>query len=68
MNIDIKKLTYIEKLNLIGEIWDSMDNPNDLPLTDEQKKILDKHLEEFEKNPITHDWEDVKIILRQIVK
>jgi len=55
------KLPDVEKLELIGDLWDSLSHPNDIPLTEEQKKELDKRLEDYYKNPESgSSWEEVK--------
>jgi putative addiction module component (TIGR02574 family) len=39
-----------EKLELIGDLWDSLDEA-DVPLTPEQIKELDRRLAEYERDP-----------------
>ena len=41
--IDIDSLTPAEKLELIGELWDSLD-ADDVPLTQAQKDEIDRRL------------------------
>ena len=47
---DYTKLSAEERLDLIGEIWDSLEN-EDLPLSPEWEAELDRRLADFEKNP-----------------
>lgn len=63
---EIKNLSDAEKLRLISEIWETMENPDSIPVTDEQKKILDKRFKNFRENPVTHNWEDIKHLLNNI--
>jgi len=50
-----------EKLELIGDLWDSLENPDDIQLTKEQKEELDRRLEEYYKDPTSgSSWEEVK--------
>jgi len=62
-NIDIKNLTPQERLALLEEIWASLE-PEDVPVTDAQRRELDRRLDHLERD---HDlgipWEEV---LRQI--
>ncbi|HMQ79653.1 MAG TPA: addiction module protein [Ignavibacteria bacterium] len=58
---EVLKLPDAEKLELIGDLWDSLSNPNDIPLTDEQKEELDRRLEAHYKNPESgSSWDEVK--------
>lgn len=55
------KLPDEEKLELIGDLWDSLDNPEEIPLTEEMKLELDRRLEAHYKNPDSgSSWDDVK--------
>lgn len=47
---DYTKLTAEERLDLIGEIWDSLEN-EDMPLSPEWEAELERRLADFEKNP-----------------
>lgn len=46
--IDITKLTSREKLDLIGELWDSL-NPADISLAPAQEAELARRMERFER-------------------
>ena len=64
---DIIKLSDAEKLQLISEIWESMENPDSIPVSDEQKKLLNERLKKFKENPVTHKWEDIQHLIDEIV-
>jgi len=61
-SLGIDKLNVEERLNLIGEIWDSVsEETGDLSLSAEMRDELEKRLAAAEKNPETYaSWEDVK--------
>lgn len=53
---DFRSLSVVDRLELIGDIWDSIiDAPNAtpdvLPLTEDQKAELDRRMAEFDANP-----------------
>ncbi len=49
---DILKLTIAERIELIGDIWDTMaEAPEAVALTDVQKEELDKRLDAHRKDP-----------------
>lgn len=53
---DYRSLSIDERLELVGDIWDSIAEeanvkPDVLPLTDEQKAELDRRLAEYEADP-----------------
>ena len=58
---EIEKLELSEKLELVGELWDSIARDNDqLPLPEWQKAELDKRYKEFQNGEQTlHEWETV---------
>ena len=58
--LDISRLTPKERLDLIGELWDSL-SPADVPLTSAHKAELDRRLASFDvdrSNAI--NWDDVE--------
>jgi len=61
-SLGIDKLNVEERLNLIGEIWDSVsEETGDLSLSPEMKEELEKRLAAAEENPEAYAlWEDVK--------
>ena len=50
---EILKLSVREKLDLIGRIWDSIDEPEDIELTDEEVAELERRADEHEREPST---------------
>lgn len=49
---DCAAMTAEEKLNLIEELWDSLDHTRlDAPPTEEEQQILDERLLDLERNP-----------------
>ena len=59
---DILELSVAERLQLVEEIWDSIaEAPDAFELTEDQKKELDRRLDEYRKDPSTAiPWEEVK--------
>lgn len=61
---DYRQLSIAERLQLVEDIWDSIAQDADadrLPLTDEQKALLDKRLAEFEADPNSGTpWPEVR--------
>jgi putative addiction module component (TIGR02574 family) len=56
---DISKLTADEKLDLIDDLWRSLD-PEDLPLSPEVRAELDRRLDRFDRDgSVGVAWEDV---------
>ena len=47
---DYKKLSPEERLDLIGEIWDSLENEQ-IPISPELQAELDRRLDDLERNP-----------------
>jgi len=49
--IDIERLTRDERLELLDQLWESLDrDPDALPLSDDQKRDLDARLDELERD------------------
>ena len=58
--LDIKALTSEERLELIGQLWDSLDD-DEVPLTGPQQDELDRRLDELEREgPVGVPWEQVR--------
>ena len=57
--INIDALSAAERLSLIEELWDSLENtPTDVPLTDAQRDELDRRIDDLERDgPIGIPWE-----------
>ena len=64
---DIRKLSLAERIQLLGDVWDSIaDEPDAWELTQEQKDELDRRLADYEANPQnTFTWKEVKASLRE---
>ena len=59
---DILKLTVSERLELIDTIWDSIStDPRDLPLTEAQRREIDRRLDQYAANPPRlSSWDEVR--------
>lgn len=59
---DILQLSVPERIQLVQDIWDSIAaEPEELPLTDAQRKELDRRLDDLEADPSAGvPWQDVK--------
>ena len=60
-------LTVEQRLELIGELWDSIpDSLNELPIPEWHREELDRRLAAADANPdATIPWEEVKRRLRE---
>lgn len=58
----IKRLTVPERVQLVQDIWDTLQpTAEQLPLTEEQRELLDRRLEEHRRDPSSAvPWEEVK--------
>lgn len=59
---EILELSVAEKIQIVEDIWDSIRrNPEELPLSDAEKRELDKRLADYEQNPNDGmEWETLK--------
>jgi len=59
---DILALSIEERLRLMEEIWETIaDSPDVVPLTDEQRRELDRRLEAYRRDPNTgYSWSQVE--------
>lgn len=59
--LNLNKLTPEEKLRLLEEVWDSLAaEPADVPLTEWQRRELDRRLDDVEREgPAGIPWERV---------
>ena len=69
MNIDLLaealKLSPSDRLELIGALWDTL-SEEDLPVTPEERALLDERLADLEQNPDAQSpWSEVKARLEQ---
>ena len=61
----VKKLPPAERLELIGKVWESLELA-DLPVTEEEKAILDARIDDEAKNPgDVSPWPKVEARLRK---
>ena len=69
LNIDINRLSREERLNLIGELWDSLAPTQDeLPLSEAQRNELDHRLDEMDRdNALGIPWDQVLKQIREHV-
>jgi putative addiction module component (TIGR02574 family) len=60
-----KQLSPADRLELIGELWESL-NPDDLPVTEAEKALIRERLAEADADPLAgRSWEEVEAELRQ---
>jgi putative addiction module component (TIGR02574 family) len=64
----VVSLSPAERLELIGAVWDSL-SPNDLPVTDAERALLDSRIADMERNPEDQSsWPDVKTRLERLLR
>ena len=58
----IRKLSVTERVRLVQDIWESLQpTAEELPLTEEQRQLIDRRLEEHRRDPDSAiPWEQVK--------
>lgn len=63
---DIEKLTIVERLDLIGRLWDSIpDTLESLPIPQWHRDILDHRVRDADKDPAAGiAWEELRTELR----
>ena len=59
---EILKLRVAERIQIAEDIWDSISaNPENLELSESEKSVLDKRLENYKENPNDGiEWETLK--------
>ena len=58
---DPTKLSVAERIQLAEDLWDSIPESADIPLTDAQKAELDRRLEDLEQHPDAGEpWEVIR--------
>jgi putative addiction module component (TIGR02574 family) len=66
-DLGIDQLSVADRITLVQEIWDSiLDSPEQVPLTEAQKQILDKRIADLDANP--HNvltWDEIKARVRR---
>jgi putative addiction module component (TIGR02574 family) len=62
---EIRKLSVDERLELIGDIWESLDGVDSVdPLTDAQREMLDERFEAHRRAPETSlPWGEARVRL-----
>jgi len=66
-NFDISKLTNKEKLELIEQLWSSIDNPDELvPFNPDHKKLIDERLSKISDDTKWLTLSDLKKTLRSL--
>jgi putative addiction module component (TIGR02574 family) len=63
----VVNLSPEDRLRLIGVVWDTL-TPEDLPVTDSEKTLLDARLADMELNPSDQNpWPEVKTRLERLL-
>lgn len=59
---ELLKLTVAERIQLVEDLWDSIAaDPEGLPLTDQQKREIDRRLAEHDEDPSSAvPWDQVR--------
>jgi len=64
----VASLSPAARLELIGAVWATL-SPEDLPVTDAERTLLDARLAEIELNPNDQSpWPEVKARLERLVR
>jgi putative addiction module component (TIGR02574 family) len=66
-DLGIDQLSVADRLVLVMEIWDSIAaNPEALPFTEDQKRLLDRRLADLDANPTNVvTWEEMPARFRR---
>ncbi len=66
-DLGIDRLSIEDRLTLVQEIWDSIAASSEQPpLTEDQKRLLDRRLAELDANPDNVlTWEQIKARVRE---
>ncbi len=63
----VKTLSAADRLELIGAVWQTL-SPDEVPVTEEEKAILDARLQDMEVNPAAQrPWAEVQARLRRLL-
>jgi putative addiction module component (TIGR02574 family) len=64
---EIEQLSVAERVQLVEEIWESIGAmPEQLPLSETQRRELDRRLERHEREPArTVQWDEVRTKLQR---
>ncbi|MBA3492719.1 MAG: addiction module protein [Gammaproteobacteria bacterium] len=61
----VKTLSVADRIELIGAVWETL-SPCDVPVSEEEKALLDARLADMEQNPGDQSpWSEVQVRLRQ---
>ena len=64
----VASLSPADRLELIGAVWDTL-SPDDLPVTDAERALLDARLADLERNPEDQSpWSEVKARLERLLR
>ena len=64
----VASLSPADRLELIGVVWDTL-SPDDLPVTDAERSLLDARLADMERNPDDQSpWLEVKARLERLTR
>jgi putative addiction module component (TIGR02574 family) len=65
---DLLSLSVAERLQLVEDLWDSIADSPEIPLTEEQRQEIDRRLAEHDRNPESAiPWEEARArLLRRI--
>ena len=63
----VASLSPADRLELIGAVWDTL-SPDDLPVRDAERALLDARLADLEANPDDQSpWPEVKARLERLL-
>lgn len=69
VEFDVSKLSVAERIQLAEDLWDSVPESADIPLTNAQKAELDRRLADLEQHPDAGEpWEVVRARLYECLK
>jgi putative addiction module component (TIGR02574 family) len=61
VDFDFSKLSIAQRIELAEELWDSIPESAEIPLTDAQKSELDRRLADLDRDPDAGEpWEVVR--------
>lgn len=64
----VASLSPAERIELIGAVWDTL-SPDDLPVTDAERALLDARLADMETNPGDQSsWPEVKARVERLLR
>ena len=64
----VSSLSPADRLELIGRVWDTL-SPDDLPVTDAERELLDARLADMEAHPDDQSpWPEVKALLERLTR